>query len=332
MKDDARQTRSRLMELFAQQGLHPRHDLGQNFLVDLNLHEFIVRNAQLNAADVALEVGAGTGGLTARLAAAAGRVVSVEYDDHVFRHAQAHLAQFDNVRLIHGDALENKHHLSAEVLAAVRTALAEVQAEEQDFWSDSAAETAADADNPWRGQARAAELKLVANLPYNVATPVISNLVATDLPWSRMVVTIQWELAERIAAQPGTSAYSALSVWLQSQARVKLLRKLPPTVFWPRPNVDSAIVLIERDRERQALLADRGAFQEFLRDAFAQRRKQLIGALAGLWRDRVSRAALAQIAQELGLPADVRAEQMSVSQLVEFSNRLATAAAVPASH
>ena len=89
-------------------------------------------------------------------------------------------------------------------------------------------------------------LKLVANLPYSVATPVISNLVASDLPWQKMVCTIQLELGEKMIAEPGTSSYGALSVWLQSQCSVRIIRRLGPKVFWPRPKVNSAIVSIWR--------------------------------------------------------------------------------------
>ena len=115
---------------------------------------------------------------------------------------------FENVTLLRTDALKTKNRFHPEVLAAVDDALR------------------VDPDR---------RLKLVANLPYNIATPVVSNLVATELPWSRMVVTIQYELGQRMQAKPSTSHYGSLAVWLQSQCQVKLLRKVGPTVFWPRP-------------------------------------------------------------------------------------------------
>ncbi|MEZ6051155.1 MAG: rRNA adenine N-6-methyltransferase family protein [Planctomycetaceae bacterium] len=113
-------------------------------------------------------------------------------------------------------------------------------------------------------------MKLVANLPYSIATPVISNLVATDLDWNRMVVTIQYELGERMRARPSTSHYGSLSVWLQSQCRVKLLKKLGPTVFWPRPQVNSAIMKITPDRGAAAQISDRRFFQDYIRRVFHQ--------------------------------------------------------------
>jgi 16S rRNA (adenine1518-N6/adenine1519-N6)-dimethyltransferase len=338
MRDRDRQTRTRLMQLFEQQRLQPRHDLGQNFLVDLNLLELIVRHAGLTSADVVLEVGTGTGGLTAGLADAAGYVVSVEFDEHVHGHAQALLADRKNVRLLLGDALANKHTFTPAVLNAVNTALGRARQWERDHYGEAHGSQPVggehSTDNPWQLQPLETTLKLVANLPYNIATPVISNLVASELPWSRMVVTIQWELAERMQAKPGTSDYSALTVWLQSQAKLQLIRKLPPSVFWPPPKVDSAVLRIDRWAEGQARIVDRGWFHDFLRDIFTQRRKRLLGVLATMFsskkpRDRypwasaeLSREQLEHLFAELQIPGDARAEQLSVDKLVELSNRL----------
>src|SRR5262249_14775072 len=134
-------------------------------------------------------------------------------------------------------------------------------------------------------------IKLVANLPYVVATPVITNFLLLD--WSplfpgkeegleRMVVTLQWELAERLWARPGTKDYGALSVLVQSAADVKLIRRLPPSVFWPRPQVASAIVLIRPNAQRRQEAPDLTRLRHFLRDLYSQRRKNLRGALAAL--------------------------------------------------
>lgn len=338
MRDGDRQTRTRLMQLFEQQRAKPRHDLGQNFLVDLNLLELIVRHAGLTTADVVLEVGTGTGGLTAGLADAAGYVVSVEFDEHVYGHAQALLAERKNVRLLLGDALANKHTFTPAVLNSVNSALGRVRQWERERYGEAHGSPLADedlgVDNPWQLQPLETTLKLVANLPYNIATPVISNLVASELPWSRMVVTIQWELAERMQAQPGTGEYSALTVWLQSQAKLQLIRKLPPSVFWPPPKVDSAVLRIDRWHEGQARIVDRGWFHDFLRDVFTQRRKRLLGVLATMYGSKkpresfpsasaaLSREQLEHLFAELKIPADARAEQLPVDKLVELSNRL----------
>lgn len=291
-----RQTRSYLMKLFSEHGLHPRGDLGQNFLIDLNIVQYIADQAMIGPDDVVLEVGTGTGSLTTFLAREAAAVVSVEYDRNLFGLAQRILKGLSNVTMLQADALKNKNHINPEVLTLVEEQLRVV---------------------PDR------RLKLVANLPYNVATPLISNLVASELPWVGMVVTIQWELAQRMTASPGSgSNYGALSVWLQSQCELKLLKKLGPQVFWPRPTVDSGIVSIRPDAVRRAAINDRAFFHELVRDVFTQRRKHLRGVLGSLFKGRIDRPDLDAICAASGLEANARAEELPVETLVTLANRL----------
>src|SRR5207245_6874114 len=124
--------------------------------------------------------------------------------------------------------------------------------------------------------------KLVANLPYAVATPVIANFLLSDLSFERMVVMLQWEIAERLSARPGTKAYAALAVLVQSVADVEVVRRLPPAAFWPRPQVASAIVCIRPNPAKRAHVGDVPRFRRFLRDLYVHRRKNLRGALASL--------------------------------------------------
>lgn len=304
MSDDttehaARQTRSHLQKLLGDRGWHPRHDLGQNFLVDVNLVEFVVRSAELTEQDVVLEVGPGSGGMTTFMAEQAGRVVSIEIDPRMAELASKATARFTNVRIRNIDALRNKNHLADELLSDVRAALAEIPE---------------------------ARLKLVANLPYCVATPVISNLIATDLPWTKMVVTVQYEMAERMAAAPGGDQYSGLAVWLQAQADVQILKKLGPTVFWPRPKVDSAVVQVDRNFTKQAGIADRAGFQEFIRTLFTQRRKALRTVLAGMYKGRIDKAGLDQILAGLGLEETIRAERLTPEILVRLASAIGATA------
>ena len=295
MRDVLRQTRSYLMSLFSERGFNPRGDLGQNFLIDVNLIEFIVRSANLTPHDVALEVGSGTGGMTAFLAQSAGKVISIDIDRNMFELAQEAVKNYDNVTMINTDILKNKNSLSPEICDIIRQQVASIP----------------------NGR-----LKLVANLPYSVATPVISNLIASDLPWQRMVCTIQWELGEKMAAEAGSSAYSALSVWIQSQASVKILRKLGPLVFWPRPKVDSAIVSIWRDEEAQARITDRRFFLDFLRRMFSQRRKFIRSVLIGMYRKQLEKDEVDSLLTELGHGAADRAEKMEIATLIRLSNHL----------
>ena len=296
MNEAARQTRTYLMKLFQQHGFHPRTDLGQNFLIDLNLVEYIVNQGEIETDDVVLEIGAGTGGMTTFLAQHAASVVSVEMDPNMYGIAQKAVQAFSNVRLLNRDALKTKNRLAPELLEVISQELAV---------------------SPER------RLKLIANLPYNVATPIISNIVATDLPWNRMVVTIQWELGLKITARPESAHYGALAAWIQSQCRAKLLKKIPPTVFWPRPKVYSAIVRIVPNPARAAAIKDRDFFHDFLRRVFHQRRKLLRSVLIGMYRKELAKPDVDALLLKMGLNVqNTRAEELSVNSLVRLANQL----------
>src|SRR5262245_3826579 len=281
-----RQTLSFLADLFQKHGLRPKKKLGQNFLIDLNLLDVIVRAAELTPADVVLEVGTGTGSLTAQLADRAGAVLSVEVDaDFHTLVTASRFRERPNLVLMHADILRNKNQIQPRVLEK----LGEVH-----------------------GLVSPARLKLGAQLPYVVATPVISNVLLLDLPLERMVVTVQWEIAERLWARPGTKDYGALSVLMQTAADVKLVRRLPPAVFWPRPKVDSAIVLIRPNPERRRAAPALPVLRNFLRDLYAHRRKNLRGALAALPSGRRAKDEVDRLLAELGLDGTLRAETLSV--------------------
>lgn len=284
------------MGLFKAHGFNPRSDLGQNFLIDINLIEFAVRSAELTKDDLVLEVGPGTGGMTTFLSEEAGEVVSVEVDRNMFALATKATEHCDNVTLLNCDILKNKNTLSPIVTDLLKQKLAEV---------------------PGR------TLKLVANLPYNVATPVISNLVASDLPWQKMVATIQLELGEKMIAEPGGTGYGALSIWLQSQCSVRIIRRLGPKVFWPRPKVNSAIVSLWRHDGRGARIDDKPFFLDFLRRLFHQRRKLLRRVLVGMYSRELSKTRVDELLAELGHPPDARAEQLDIPTFVKLGNRFA---------
>ena len=287
-----RQTLSYLRNLFEERGIKPKNKLGQNFLIDLNLLDLLLRAAELTAEDLALEVGSGTGSLTARLAEQAGAVVSVELDPHFAQMVKEAVAGRDNVTLLHADILRNKNELNPGVLETLR----ETQA-----------------------RAGTTRLKLVANLPYAVATPVISNLLLSDVAVERMVVTVQWEIAERLTAAPNTKEYSALAVLVQSVADVRLIRRLPPAVFWPRPQVDSAIVLIRPNAAKRAHVGDVVRFRSFLRDLYAHRRKNLRGALVALANADFTKEEVDRKLAELGIEGTLRAETLDLEQHLRLS-------------
>ncbi len=280
---ETRQTLSYLRTLFEERGIKPKNKLGQNFLIDLNLLDLLLRAAELTPEDLALEVGSGTGSLTVRLTEQAGAVVSVELDPAFASLTAEAVAERLNVVLLHSDVLKNKNELSPAVLEAVRELGAKV------------------------GTKRT---KLVANLPYAVAVPVISNLLLSDVAVERMVVTVQWEIAERLLARPGTKDYGALAVLVQSLAHVELVRQLPPAVFWPRPQVSSAIVLVRPDAALRQHVGDPLRFRNFLRDLYVHRRKNLRGALVSMPGSKLEKPEVDARLAELGIEGTLRAETL----------------------
>jgi 16S rRNA (adenine1518-N6/adenine1519-N6)-dimethyltransferase len=291
----SRQTTAYLKRLFEQVGFGIDSSKGQNFLVDLNLVDVVVREAGIGPADVVLEVGCGTGVLTERLAAAAGRVVTAEIDPRLAQLARDRLIEADNVELVEGDALASKHVMAPALLAAVDAALA---------------------------ASPGGALRLVANLPYCVATPVISNLLALPRPFASATVTVQREMAERMSAHAGDSSYNALSVWIGAQADAEIVRILPPSVFWPRPKVDSAIVRLDVEPERRAAIGDLGRFHNFVREVFCHRRKVLRGILlrmAGGKKTDAAHATVERAYTTLDLPANIRAEDIPPDDFVRLA-------------
>ena len=280
-----RQTLSYLRSLLESHGIRPKNKLGQNFLIDLNLLDLIVRTAELTREDLVLEVGSGTGTLTGRLAEAAGAVVAIEVDADFYSLTRELVGNQRQVRVLHADALRNKNEMNPGVLSAL--------AEQRKAFS-------------------CARLKLVANLPYVVATPVIANLLLGAQQFERMVVTVQWEIAERMLANPGEKAHSALAILVQSLADVDVVRRLAPTVFWPRPQVDSAIVKIVPNAEKRVHVGDVAKFRVFLRDLYTHRRKKLRSALAGWPSGRRDKGEVDRKLAELRIDGNIRAEELDV--------------------
>jgi 16S rRNA (adenine1518-N6/adenine1519-N6)-dimethyltransferase len=286
------QTLSFILRRFEEAGIRPRARWGQSFLTDLNLVRLLVRSAELGPDDVVLEVGTGTGSLTAMMAPLAAAVVTVEIDPHLFQLAAEDLEAFPNVRLLRLDALMGKNRLNPELVEAVHRELAQ---------------------SPGR------RFKLVANLPYNAATPLLTNLLGLDRPPESMTATLQKELADRLVARPATKDYGALSIWVQSQCRVEIVRVMPPSVFWPRPKVHSAIVHVVLDEARQRRIADRQFFHEFVRSMFFHRRKLLRSELLAAFKGRLDKPAVDRLLAAGGLDGQVRAEELDVDAMLALA-------------
>ena len=302
-----RQTQSYLRNLFARKGIEPKHRYGQNFLIDLNIHDLIVRASEVGPGDVVLEIGPGTGALTTLMAVTGATVIAVDIDPAMAGLTAEATAGMPNVRVLTADALAGKNKLNAEMLDNVRSGLA-------------------------AGPDR--RFKLVANLPYNAATPIISNLlVHPELCPSRIVATVQLELAERMIARADTDAYSALSVVIQAITDAQIVRTLSPGAFWPRPKVDSAVVALVPGPVKRSAIGDLPWFHSVVRQIFLHRRKNLRRVVYSLWRaEWTDKAEVDTLLDSLGLTGQVRAEAMSVPQHIMLAaalrERLGTTPAV----
>jgi len=222
-------------------GLAPRKSLGQNFLIDANLAKKLVKASGVRAGDVALEVGPGAGALTEMLVEMGCRVVACEMDKGLCTLLRERFG--DRITLIEGDCLAGKHELNPSIAQAV-------------------------GDGPFR---------LVANLPYNAATPLMTLLLLEKPNCAGLYVTIQKEVADRLGAPPGGKDYGPLSVIAQAFAAVRRIALAPPECFWPRPQVTSAMVAVER--LARPMTDDPRALEAVCQRAFQQRRKMLGSSL-----------------------------------------------------
>ena len=241
------QTKHEIQSLLDEANSHPRHRFGQNFMIDQNLVRLVAEAGELTSGDVAIEVGPGTGTLTQELLARAGNVIAVEIDRDLAGLLRRQFADRPTLSLIEGDALAGKHGLNAGLVAAIRAA-----------------------------RERSQPVKLVANLPYNIASPLVIELLIEGV--QTLAFTVQKEVADRLRAAAGSEAYGPLSVMAQMLGRVEVLRTLPPQAFWPAPKIDSALVRVTRDLR---IGSDRiRPFGEFVHKVFSFRRKTLRKALA----------------------------------------------------
>ena len=293
---DQAQTRSYLMKKFETVGIRPQSRFGQNFLIDLNLLRLLHESGNIMKNDVILEVGTGTGSLTAPMADKAAVVITVEVDPVMQNLAKQELFGRTNVRFLKTDILKNKNRLRDEVLDVIREELA-LPGEDSE-------------NQPCQRQ-----FKLVANLPYNVATPLISNLLLTDTPPMLMCVTIQKELADRIVAKPRSKDWGALSLWIQAQCRAEIVRTMPPNVFWPRPKVDSAIIRLTLDEKRRSKIPDLKFFNEFCRAMFFHRRKFLRAELCSAFKHTIPKERIDGIMDEMQFDATTRAETLPLKTM-----------------
>jgi 16S rRNA (adenine1518-N6/adenine1519-N6)-dimethyltransferase len=273
------QTKQQIQSLLANAGLLPRHRFGQNFMIDQNLLRLVADAGNPSPADTILEIGPGTGTLTEELLSRGAHVIAVEIDRDLANLLRQQLKDNPHFTLFEGDALDSKHSLNPDLLNTIKSA----------------------AHPP----------KLIANLPYNIASPLIIELLLAGV--DLLAFTVQKEVAQRLRANAGSDAYGALSVMVQLLAKVEILRTLPPTAFWPAPKIESSLVRLTRNNRLGPRARE---FSFFLQKLFSSRRKTLRKSLSGSHPDP------AELLQDLQFNPNARAENLSPDQLLVLFDAL----------
>lgn len=258
---------------------------GQNFLIDTNIIEKIIEGAGITKEDTILEIGPGIGSLTQLMAEAAGKVIAVEIDKKLIPVLEDTLSDYDNIRLINEDILKvDLHKLCKE--EGIK------------------------------------KLKVVANLPYYITTPIIMGLLENKLPIESITVMIQKEVAERIDAKPGSKSYGALTLAIAFYGTTSMVTQVPPGCFIPKPNVGSAVIKIDVLSQPSVIVEDEDLMFKLVKGAFAQRRKTFINSLTGSQNLPYDKDQILQIIEQMGLDVRIRGEQLSLEQFADMANKM----------
>lgn len=274
------------IEILKKYQFHFQKKYGQNFLIDTSVLERIVRAAQIGAEDCVLEIGPGIGTMTQYLAEHAGRVVAVEIDKALIPILEETLAAYENVTVLQGDILKTDIRELAEKYNAGKP------------------------------------LKVAANLPYYITTPIIMGLFEKNVPLESVTVMVQKEVAGRMRAKPGTKDYGALSLAVQYYAETEIVANVPPNCFIPRPTVGSAVVKLRRFEKPPVAVKDEKFMFALIRAAFNQRRKTLVNALAGAGEFTFSKEQTEVALKSMGISAQVRGERLSLAEFAKLADFL----------
>lgn len=279
-------------DLMQTHDIRAKKSLGQNFIIEPQVISNIVAAAGCDRQDLVLEIGPGLGSLTQALAEAAGQVIALEIDKSLLPALQQNLAVYDNLQLIHADAL------TADLTQILAEAYQAAPSLRPGFMA-------------------------VANLPYYITTPLMLRFLAqADLPWRRLVFMVQKELAERIKAAPGSKDYGALSLAVQYRAQARLAFTVPPGVFLPRPKVASAVIVLERLAAPPVQPRDEALFFAVIRAGFNQRRKTLPNSLSSglqLTKEQINAALIAA-----GIDSGRRAETLTIQEFARLADEIKT--------
>jgi 16S rRNA (adenine1518-N6/adenine1519-N6)-dimethyltransferase len=278
-------TPKRTKEILAQYGFTFKKSLGQNFLIDPNILAKIVRTANVTEDSGVIEIGPGIGALTEQSAKIAERVLAFEIDRRLIPILKDTMSPYPHVKIIHQDILKTN-----------------VEKEMDDFFK--------------KGQ----DIAVVANLPYYVTTPILMKLLEEKLPIRVIVVMLQKEVAERIAAGPGSKAYGSLSIAAQYYAEAETVFTVPKTVFVPQPNVDSAILRLTTRSEPPVQVIDESFFFKVVQASFVQRRKTLLNNLAKFLEEFKGKSEVAALLSGMEIDPKRRAESLSMEEFAQISN------------
>ena len=274
------------IEILQKYDFHFQKKFGQNFLIDTHVLERIVESSNITKDDFVLEIGPGIGTMTQYLCEHAGKVMAVEIDKNLLPILADTLKEYDNVTVVNEDILK----LDIGKIA-------------QEY-------------NNGR------PIKVVANLPYYITTPIIMALFESHVPLASVTVMVQKEVAERMQAGPGTKDYGALSLAVQYYAKPQILLNVPASCFMPRPNVDSAVIQLTRYEKPPVEVADEHLMFRLIRASFNQRRKTMTNSVGNSPELSVSKEQMAAALEKCGLSATVRGEALTLAQFAELANVL----------
>lgn len=281
-------TPGRTQEILKKYGLSTKKSLGQNFIIDTNILKNIVRAGQVDERTIVVEVGPGIGALTEQLAKQAKHVLAFEIDGRLLPVLDDTLSPYPNVTVIHQDVLD------ADLKGTILPALSPGD-----------------------------RLTAVANLPYYVTTPILMHFLQADLPMDTMIFMMQKEVAERLAAGPGTKAYGSLSIAVQYYMDTEIAFTVPPTVFQPMPNVESAIVKLTRKQSKGVRVEDETFFFALVRSAFVQRRKTLWNNLIQAFgKEECTKDTLKTVLAQVGIDPSRRGETLTIEEFGHLANAL----------
>lgn len=278
-------TPSRTKDILKKYNFSFKKSLGQNFIVDPNILDNMVKESGITKESGVIEVGPGIGALTEQLALSAKRVVSYEVDERLHPILSDTLSPYENVTVLFEDILQ------ADISSTIKKHFHDVR-----------------------------DLHVVANLPYYITTPIIFSLLEADLPITSITIMIQKEVAERMTATPGTKEYGALTIAVQYYTEPKKLMEVPKSVFMPEPKITSAVIKLTKRKQPRVEVIDDKYFFSMVKAAFRHRRKTLRNNLLSFFADRLSKEAVDFVLEEIGIDGRRRGESLTIEEFSKLAN------------